>query len=383
MESSLKTVCALNQCVGCMACVDLCPKSAISIVDAGQSYNASINEKLCVNCGICTKVCQNNGKIALEHPKSWYQGWIDNEQLRGKSSSGGAARAISQQFISEGGVVVSCCFHNGVFGFETAENMESLGKFTGSKYVKSNPSGVYKKVKKLLKEEKKVLFIGLPCQVGALKTVVGENDCLYTVDLICHGTPSPKLLKDYLASRKVDLNKVESISFRYKDMFGLEQNRIPLSQPGSCDNYLLVFLCGLDYTDNCYVCKYAGINRGSDITIGDSWQSDLPAEERYKGISIMLCQTQRGEQLLKKSGMKLFPVDLEHAVSVNDQLREPSKKTEKHDIFFEKYPKKGFNYATFYSLPFKCVKQRIKAILLKTKILPGGTNYNISVTKQQ
>ena len=372
MESDLRTVCTLNQCVGCMACVDLCPKNAISIVDSRESYNASINEELCVNCGICTKVCQNNRKIDLEHPKSWYQGWIDDEQLRKKSSSGGAARALSQQFISDGGIVISCCFHNGEFRFETAENVENLGKFTGSKYVKSNPSGVYKKVKKLLKEEKKVLFIGLPCQVGALKIVVGENDNLYTVDLICHGTPSPELLRDYLATCDVDLNKIESISFRYKDVFGLEQNRIPLTQPGSCDNYLLAFLCGLDYTDNCYSCKYAGINRGSDITIGDSWQSDLSTEEQKKGISIMLCQTQKGEQLLKKSRMKLFPVNLEHAISVNDQLREPSRKTEKHDIFLKNYLKKGFDRATFHSLPLKCLKQRIKAVLLKLKILRGG-----------
>ncbi|MBO5468872.1 MAG: Coenzyme F420 hydrogenase/dehydrogenase, beta subunit C-terminal domain [Lachnospiraceae bacterium] len=378
MGTGVKTVCTLNQCVGCMACVDMCPKSAISIADTRQAYNAIINDDLCVNCGICTNVCQNNRKITLNHPQSWYQGWIDDESLRKKSSSGGAARAISQQFISEGGVVVSCCFRNGVFGFETVENTEDLGKFTGSKYVKSNPSGVYKKVQKLLKEGKQVLFIGLPCQVGALKTVIGENESLYTVDLICHGTPSPILLKDYLASQKIDLSEVRSISFRYKDVFGLEQNRIPLSQPGSCDNYLLAFLCGLDYTDNCYECKYAGINRGSDITIGDSWKSDLSAEEQHRGISIMLCQTKKGEQLLKNSGMILFPVDLEHAISVNDQLREPSKKTKKHDIFFEKYSKKGFNYATFYSLPFKCLKQRIKAILLKTKILRGG-NYTISI----
>ena len=192
------------------------------------------------------------------------------------------------------------------------------------------------------------------------------------MDLICHGTPSPKLLRDYLELHNVNLEEVSSISFRYKDVFGLAQDRTPLSQPGSCDNYLLAFLCGLDYTDNCYECKYAGINRGSDITIGDSWESDLAEDEQRRGISIMLCQTEKGEQLLKKSDVKLFPVNLEHVVAVNDQLREPSLKTKKHDLFFEKYPSKSFNYATFCCLPSKCMKQRIKAILLKMKILRGG-----------
>lgn len=381
MENDVKTVCAKNQCVGCMACFDMCPKSAITIVDTRQAYNAVIDEEKCIHCGICTNVCQNNKETTLKHPETWYQGWIEDEKLRRKSSSGGAAKAISRQFISEGGVVVSCSFKNGVFGFECAASFEELEKFTGSKYVKSNPSGTYKKVQELLKEKKKVLFIGLPCQVGALKTVIKENDNLYTVDLICHGTPSPKLLRDYLELHNVNLEEVSSISFRYKDVFGLAQDRTPLSQPGSCDNYLLAFLCGLDYTDNCYECKYAGINRGSDITIGDSWESDLAEDEQRRGISIMLCQTEKGEQLLKKSDVKLFPVNLEHVVAVNDQLREPSLKTKKHDLFFEKYPSKSFNYATFCCLPSKCMKQRIKAILLKMKILRGGMNYNISITK--
>ena len=86
----------------------------------------------------------------------------------------------------------------------------------------------------------------------------------------------------------------------------------------------------------------------------------------------MLCQTEKGERLLKSSSMKLFPVNLERAVSVNDQLRKPSTKTKKHDLFFKKYPNRSFNYATFCCLPFKCVKQRIKVFLLKTKILRGG-----------
>lgn len=370
MENSIKTVCTQNQCVGCMACADMCPKKAISILDTRQAFNAVIDEEICIDCGICVQVCQNNKQLHLKQPQGWYQGWIDDKTLREKSSSGGAAKALSMQFISEGGVVVSCCFQNGTFGFEAVEDEEMLEKFTGSKYVKSNPAGVYKKVQKLLKQRRKVLFIGLPCQVGALKNVVGESEhLLYTVDLICHGTPSLELLKDYLALHKFDLSSLNSISFRHKGVFGLAQNQVPISQPGSVDNYLLAFLCGLDYTDNCYECKYAGIKRVSDITIGDSWGSDLSAEEQRRGISIMLCQTVKGEQLLKNSKMKLFPVDLNHAVSVNDQLRAPTAKTKKHDMFFEKYPKKSFNYATFCCLPFKCIKQRIKIILLKTKLL--------------
>lgn len=376
-----KTVCRQDQCVGCMACVDLCPQKAISILDTCLAYNAVIDPDKCIDCGICTKVCQNHNQMHLVHPKSWYQGWIKEEALRGRSSSGGAAKALSRKFVRLGGVVISCCFEKGAFCFRKAEHLEELEHFTGSKYVKSNPGGVYRTIQKTLKQGKKVLFIGLPCQVAAVQTVLGKLENLYTVDLICHGTPSPKLLEDFLALKKIDLGAVDTIAFRHKGAFGIEATQKPLSQPGSVDDYLLTFLCGLDYTENCYHCKFAGIERGSDLTIGDSWESDLPQQEQQKGISLILCQTEKGEALLKQSEMELYPVDLEHAIQFNAQLREPTVKTKRHDLFFEKYLAKDFNRATFCCLPYKCIKQSIKRVLLKMKILKcKEVNFNISIS---
>lgn len=70
------------------------PKRALQIVDTRQAYNAVIDEEKCIHCGICTNVCQNNKETTLKHPETWYQGWIEDEKLRRKSSSGGAAKAI-------------------------------------------------------------------------------------------------------------------------------------------------------------------------------------------------------------------------------------------------------------------------------------------------
>lgn len=366
-----KTVCQLNLCTGCMACVDLCTKSAITIKDSISAYNAVIDTEKCTECGRCHNVCQNNQKIQLMHPKKWVQGWITDEKLRRVSSSGGAATAIARAFIARGGVVCSCIFKEGEFRFEVAENLEQLEHFIGSKYVKSNPAGIYKVIHQKLKKGINVLFIGLPCQVAALKLYMGQKnqDNLYTVDLICHGTPSPKLLEAFLMQYHIDLRKTKSISFRHKEVFGLRNDEKPIVQPGAVDPYLLAFLCALDYTDNCYQCKYAGIERVSDITIGDSWGSDLSPAEQSKGISLILCQTHKGENLLSQVEMSLFPVDLERAVSKNHQLREPSKKTQISNTFFEKYKDGTFNWAVFCGLPSKFVKQKIKAILLKFKII--------------
>lgn len=356
---SIKRVCDENKCTGCMACVELCSQNAVQIQDDISSYNAIIDTEKCINCGICHAVCQNNRNIDLSLPIHSYQGWIKNEQFRLKSSSGGAAMALSRAFIEAGGSVCSCAFEKGVFGFRFVDSKEELNVFTGSKYVKSNPLGVYKELINRVKTDK-VLFIGLPCQVAAVKNVVKDATNLYTVDLICHGTPSPKLLEDFLAQNQIEINNIKDIQFRRKAVFGISNDNKPLSVLGSCDPYLLAFLCGLIYTDNCYECKYATVKRGSDLTIGDSWGSELDIEEQKKGISLILCQTTKGEQLLESSGMQLNPVDLDLAIKNNAQLRAPSPKSKLHDRFFYKYRTGRFKQAVFYSLPFKCIKQRIK-----------------------
>lgn len=381
------TVCKENMCVGCMACLDVCPKGAIQIVDTIQEYNAVINQDKCIHCDLCHKSCQNNRTINKQSPILWMQGWIRDEKLRIKSSSGGAARALSEAFIARGGIVYSCLFRNGDFTFESANSLEEIAQFTGSKYVKSNPTGVYKRIKKDITEGNRVLFIGLPCQVSAVKELVGEggSGSLYTVDLICHGTPSPKLLENYFNHRKINkikLNDIQEIAFRYKESNKDSNHLKSMVTPGAVDKYSLGFLCGLDYTECCYSCKYAGKERVSDITIGDSWNSDLDNEEQKKGISLILCQTDKGVRLLQSADMNLFPVDLERTIAANAQLRGPSQKGVRHDKFYKTFRKTGnINKAVFRSLPKKCMMQKIKGILLKIKICRygGASPYLLSV----
>lgn len=364
------TVCKLDQCTGCMLCVELCPQKAIRMEDSLTAYNAVIVDH-CVACGLCRRICQKNNPLPLRKPMKWFQGWADDDRIRMMSSSGGAGAALARAFIKEmQGYVCSCTFADGMFKYDIVNKTEDLWRFAGSKYVKSTPFGVYKKIRELVRDNK-VLFIGLPCHVAAVKAYVGDRNAenLFTVDLICHGTPSPKLLQDFLESHGKKLSDIKSISFRNKSVYGISNDMKPMVQPGTVDRYSLAFLCSLCHTDSCYECSYATFSRVSDITIGDSWASDLSAEEQKKGISLLLVQTEKGERLLKKANMTLSDVDIEKAVQANDQLREPSKKTEKHDIFFENYKTGNFDYATYRALPFKCVKQRIKAWFLKLGIL--------------
>lgn len=357
----MKTVCKINLCTGCRACIDKCAKDAVSIKDNLESFNAVIDEKKCIDCGACYKVCPNNSPVELKKQLAWLQGWANDKSEREKSSSGGFATVLSKEFIKYNGVVCSCTFYDGDFVFDVAESEEDVERFRGSKYVKSNPQGIYKKVRNLIKE-KKVLFIGLPCQVAAVKNYIGKNNesNLYTVDLICHGTPSVKILKKYLEQYNIDLNEINDISFRTKNLFMLKKDKKPIINSRIQDRYTMTFLSSLNYTENCYSCRYATDKRVADITIGDSWGSTLN-EEVNKGISLILCQTEKGNELLNMMDFHFEKVDIAQALKNNHQLKHPAIAPEKRKQFFNEI-KNGKKYDSVVAkiYPKVCLKQRIK-----------------------
>ena len=378
----MRTVCRENSCTGCMACIGKCKKNAITIKDSMVAYNAVIDESKCINCGMCEKVCPNNQGAEKRKPIDWKEGWAP-ENIRGRASSGGAALAMMKYFVENGGYVAACVFKQGEFVFEITNKIEKLTDFAGSKYVKSNPIGIYAKVIEKLKHGEKVLFIGLPCQVAAVKnsTAILTSEMrnnLYTVDLICHGSPSPRILNMALEEKGIDIKKLTQIRFRNKTNFGLSsqddgQVYKTLTPAGVQDMYTYAFLTSLDYTENCYSCQYATIERVADITIGDSWGSDLPQKEQGRGISLLLCQTDKGKTLVKNSGMQLKEVDIDKAIDANHQLRHPSVAPDTRETFFTGL-NKGFYKSLSKCAPKVYYKQKIKEILIKTKIIRGGQN---------
>lgn len=365
----MKTVCEKNSCVGCMACIDACPVNAVSIQDSLLAYNAVIDEKKCIGCNACHNKCQNNTQITFAKPIFYKQGWANDETLRKTASSGGIASALLNTVLERNGVVCSCAFEKGEFRFVFSETVEDLPKYRGSKYVKSSPMGVYKKIESLLKNNREVLFIGLPCQVGALKTYCKSElqERLITVDLICHGTPSPKTLQLYLRQYDKPLSACEAVTFRNKHAYKITADGLS-AKPGTTDCYTLGFFDGLYFTDNCYTCNYAKTERVSDITIGDSWGSELPETERKQGVSLILCQTEKGKALLENSNVTLCDVDLAQAVEHNGQLQAPSTPHKHRNKFFQQVSLgKPFNKAVASCLPIKCLKQKIKRLVFIIK----------------
>lgn len=360
----MKTVCKIDMCAGCGACVASCSKNAIRLVEDIQAYNAVIDEDKCVDCGRCSTVCPKNHPSEFRTTIEWYQGWSLDDEIRVNSSSGGFASAIAKAFIEDGGVVCTCSFLEGRFGFQFINRTEELKGTAGSKYVKSSPMGVYKEILLKLEKKQNVLFIGLPCQVSAVINYVGRYDeNLYTIDLICHGTPSEKLLDMYMEQSGVNIKSAGQVSFRSGNKFGVSVNDRNIEKYCQ-DNYTTAFLTSISYTENCYSCDYAQRMRVSDLTLGDSWDSDLPSNEVSKGISLGLCQTSKGKLLLEKSNLCLYPVDLQRAVNANHQLERPSTKPPKRDLFIAKMKEgKTFNHTMLLIDPRREIKNVVKRLL--------------------
>lgn len=367
-----------------MACVAACPTGAVRIDESPERCRPVVDEARCISCGKCERTCQALHLPDLRSPMSWTQGWAVDPEERASSSSGGFASAIARGFIERGGVVVSCALRDGVFGFEAAENSDDLGKFKGSKYVKSDATRAYPLVLLHLKAGRRVLFIGLPCQAAALRTVVGEDLArnLYTVDLICHGTPARVLLEDFLGQKGLSLDACSMVDFRRKRATRLRERECRLDAAGVIDRFLIAFLDSLIYTENCYSCPYARLERVSDLTLGDSWGTDL-VDELPDGVSLALVMSAKGDELLDGARIERRDVDLANAIAHNGQLREPSAMPAVRGRFFGSMAKgRSFDRCVAWCYPKACVKQSIKRVLVRLGLYKpsAGVQWGVSVT---
>lgn len=365
----MNLVCKKDMCTGCNACYNICPKKCININKSIKAYNAYINKEQCISCNLCKNVCQVNSPSYLSKTIYSKQGWADDNKIRTKSASGGIASLIIKDCIKKGIEVITCQFYKGRFEYNFV-NDQNYDRFPGSKYVKSDPGMIYSEIKKLLIARKKVVFIGLPCHVGALKKflTLDLQTNLITIDLICHGTPSPLIFSKYIKEHDIHLSEIKDVSFRNRNKFQISCNKKSVTFNGDYDPYSILFLNTVCFTENCYSCQYATNDRVSDITLGDSWGSDLPTEDINKGINLILCQSEKGVQLIESINAKLFDVNLDHAIQNNGQLSSPSKTVKhKRELFLRLINKKSINYISWRLFPYIKIRQEIKKTIYTLK----------------
>lgn len=316
-------------CSGCSACVHSCPKKCITMItdDEGFKYPL-VNENDCIGCGICLKKCPwQKGDISKTVNKRLETPLVfaikNNSQVRLHSTSGGAFTAISDYVLSNNGFVCGATFNseNAEVEHALANTIEGRNKMRGSKYVQSNMTDSFVKIKELLENDSYVLFSGTPCQTAGLASFLGKDyPKLIVIDILCHSTPSPRIFKDII--NKED-DTVKDIIFRDKSCGWRNSYKFTLIKDnGNITNstYLNMFFKGLINRPSCYNCKFTNTIRPSDITIGDYWniKNVDPSFEDSLGVSCVLINTEKGLEVFNqiKSGLSCIQTELKPAIQV-------------------------------------------------------------------
>lgn len=361
-----------SDCCGCGACMNICPKSAIRM--SPDSYGflyPVIDNSACVGCGMCKKICAYQQTEGTHSPTQVYAAVNENESQLLDSASGGVFIALASQVIECGGVVYGCAMEREGNKLKPKhvriDQIDTLKKLQGSKYVQSDSGKVFQEAKEDLQAEKTVLFSGTPCQVAALKHYLGKTkqDQLFTIDIICHGVPNAQLFQDYISYIEKKKGK-KVVDFRFRDktvgwghtgsvvLVDKHDHIQKLKIPMKLSSYYSLFVHSEICRENCYQCKYASIGRIGDLTIGDFWgihqqHPDYLKEnggimDERKGVSCILVNTSQGNTLIEKFGRNIQKMDstFEKVANENGQLKVPSHRGENRDIVLKLYSQEGY-----------------------------------------
>ena len=331
-----------KDCCGCEACVQRCPKACISFGEDAEGFRyPEVDATLCIDCGLCEKVCPVLNPRQPIEPLDTCAAINPDEAVRLQSSSGGVFTMLAQAVIARGGIVFGVGFNEQwEVVHKLAETEEALAEFLGSKYVQSRVGETFKQAEQCLKTGREVLFSGTPCQISGLKHFLRKDyPNLLTIDFICHGTPSPGIFRQYLEELKAKLSvgkssgqyEISQVAFRNKSK-GWKKFSFLLSlkrrdhvgvatyvQTLHKDPFLRGFLKNLFLRPSCHACPAKLLSSGSDITLADFWGAPrlMPQHDDDRGFSALTANTERGRQALSELSFKRYPLTYEQLKNTN------------------------------------------------------------------
>lgn len=336
-------------CCGCSACASKCPKQCITMEEDSEGFlYPKVDKSECIDCGQCEKVCHELHPYNERKPQKVLAAINKNEEIRMQSSSGGIFHLLAENTISEGGVVFGARFdEEWQVVLDYTETMEGVKSFMGSKYVQAYTATSYHDAEMFLKQGRKVLFSGCPCQIAGLHHYLRkEYDNLTTVDFVCHGVPSPKVWRRYLDEVVTVAKNINEVKFRNKNngwkkfKFVLSYNdgdkTTSMTSYHGENHYMRAFLSDMILRPSCYECKTKCGRSHSDITIADFWgvNFEMPEMDDDKGTGLVLVNSNKGQTALDWSKVIIKESSLEIASKYNGGLSSHTTPHPKREYFF-------------------------------------------------
>lgn len=364
-----------DKCVGCRDCELICPKKAIVMKDDSEGFlTPNIDYDKCVDCGICLNTCvgykgntvkkniMNESYIAITTEKDIYK----------STASGGIFSTLATEFFNNNKKAAVCgaCYLNGEVTHKIIFSSKDIKLLQGSKYVQSDLKDVVANIKQLLELDYKILFSGTPCQIAALINYTGYNKNLYTIDLICHGVPSPAFLRKDLKNY-FEIKEIDNISFRKKgsivktksEFFLTVKNKKgkKITTSYKSDVFFSLFMKGVTFRLSCYNCQFANIRRSGDLTIGDCDSASNYDFHNNEATSTVIVNTLKGNELWAKSkrGIDCQKIDLNLEIEKNHQLKQPTNKPKERDEIYKIIDKNDINYLHFKYARKKTIKESV------------------------
>lgn len=341
-------------CSGCHSCFQICPIDAIRMVadDEGFLY-PEVDKEKCICCSKCTQVCPEIMPVNKLPVIKTYAAYRRNLKERLASASGGIFAVLAEFVLQKNGIVFGAAF-NEKWELEhcAIQSLDELSKLQGSKYLQSTVGTTFSEAEEYLKSGRLVLFSGTPCQIQGLKKYLGKDYSeLITVDLICHGVPSPEIWKHYLEEiskgRKLKRFQPRDKSKGINDapLIFNYSNGDTIVEKYSENQYIKGFIQNLYLRPSCYKCSFKGADRCSDFTLGDFWGIEKTRPEFYDqyGISAVMLHTETAERIFSLIENQLVTLvsEVEQVALENPCLKTSVDESIKRKAFFEMWKQEG------------------------------------------
>lgn len=353
----IEKICEHKQCTGCSTCMQICPKSAITMKadDEGFIYPVISDEK-CIGCRKCIHICPANS-THLGNVGKFYMGKHKDKSVLSKSSSGGMFTALADYLLKKGGVVFGAVRSNvnGEVYHTYIQHGSEIGPLRLSKYYQSNINDSYLIVRHFLEEGRFVLFSGTACQIAGLYAILGAGlrEKLITVDVLCHGVASKLVVDEYIKSKEKKFKKkISSVDFRVKTedvgwtsgggtrmKLTFEDGTVFVAEK-STDTFFTGFNRNIFLRESCYSCRYCGMERISDFTIADFWgcpEELLSKKEQKEGVSVIVANTDKANMILDmlKDDIDVTQIEPEIVIRRNKAFIKPQDRPAMRNKFFK------------------------------------------------